>query len=57
MTALIRATLPLFEEWNRAQDNRHRALLEQLQTALQGDEAEQSAADLATGAAQSLHSR
>ena len=57
MTALIRATLPLFEEWNRAQDNRHRALLEQLQTALQGDEAERSAADLATGAAQSLHSR
>jgi diguanylate cyclase (GGDEF)-like protein len=57
MTALIRATLPLFEEWNRAQDNRHRTLLEQLQTALQGDEAEHSAADLATGAAQSLHSR
>jgi two-component system cell cycle response regulator len=56
MTALIRATLPLLGEWNRTQDNRHSALLERLQTALQADEAEQSAADLAAGPAQSLHS-
>jgi hypothetical protein len=54
---LIRATLPLFEEWNRARDNRHHTLLEQLQTALQADETEQPSADHATDAAQSLYSR
>ena len=56
LSALIRATLPLFEQWNRARDNRHHTLLEQLQTALQADETEQSAADSAANAAQSLHS-
>ena len=30
MTALARATLPLLEEWNRTQANRHSALLERL---------------------------
>ena len=55
--ALIRATLPLFEAWNRTQDNRHHTLLEQLETALQADETEQSAANLATNAAQNLRSR
>lgn len=57
MTALIRATLPLLEEWNRLQDNRHHALLEQLKTALQADEAAQSAADLAADPVQGQHSR
>ena len=56
LSALIRATLPLFEQWNRARDNRHHTLLEQLQTALQADETEQSAADPAANAAPSLHS-
>jgi hypothetical protein len=54
---LIRATLPLLEEWNRARDNRHHTLLKQLQSALQADETEHSATDLAADAAQSLHSR
>ncbi len=57
LSALVRAALPLLEAWNRAQDNRHHTLLEQLQTALQADESEQPAADLATDAARSLHSR
>ena len=57
MTALVRATLPLLEAWNRAQGNRHRVLLEQLHAALRADEAEHSATGLATAAAQRLHLR
>ncbi len=53
MLPLIRAILPLFEQWNRTQDNRHGALLERLKAALQADEAEQSR----MAAASPVHSR
>jgi diguanylate cyclase (GGDEF)-like protein len=54
ITALIRATLPLFEEWSRTQDNRHHGLIEQLRSALQADEDTHPA--LPTEATESLQS-
>jgi len=57
ISGLVRATLPLFEEWNRLQHHKHDALIEHLKAAFEPEQPQQPATGYATGPAHGLHSR
>jgi len=57
MSALVRATVPLLEAWNRQQDNRHAALIEHLKASFKPEQPQQPAAGYLSGPAHNLQSR